>query len=166
MYLIEIAINSKFEELDYLPEYLIQKESITLTEAKNFISLIKEEKESALKKIKAAAIKKIESLKKWYKDRLAAIIKKYREPSTLKMWKDSLKKQYKAKLEKIMSDEATAGKNVWSRAGRLKSSVKAAYQTVPKSGKIGIATAGLAAAGAGGYSGYKAYKNRKAALAK
>jgi hypothetical protein len=158
MILMEVAYDSRNRDLDYLAEYLITKREITLTEAKELIVLIEKDEESTIKKIKDAANKKITSLKAWYKTKVAAAKAKY-TGSRLKMMLDTIKKQYMKNLEKIKTEMATANKNVWSRTGKMKSSVKAAYRTIPKKGKIGIAAAGLA--GLGSVGGYAAYKKSK-----
>ena len=159
MILMEIAYDSRNQDLDYLAEYLITKREITLTEAKELIVLIEDDEASAIQKVKQGAMAKIAKLKEWYNTKVAAAKAKY-AGSQLKMMLASIKGQYLRNLEKIKSEMAAANKNIWSRSGKMKSSVKAAYRTIPKSGKIGIAAAGLASIG--GYAAYKARKNKQA----
>ena len=53
--MIIMEIESKHSELDYLAEYLIESKGITLHEAKYLITLIEDEKQYLLKKIKVSA---------------------------------------------------------------------------------------------------------------
>lgn len=158
MILMEIAYDSRNQDLDYLAEYLITKREITLTEAKELIYLIEEDEATVLQKIKSGAMAKIAKLKEWYNGKVAAAKAKY-AGSQLKMILASIREQYLRNLEKIKTEMAVANKNVWSKTGKMKSSVKAAYRTVPKGGKIGIAAAGLASVG--GYALYKMNKNKQ-----
>jgi len=159
-----MEIESKHSELDYLAEYLIESKGITLQEAKDLITLIEDEKQSLIKKAKDSAKKKIEKLNAWLKDQIKKANAKY-TGSKLKKKLGRIRTDYRINLDKIKIDASRAGKNIKSRTGRMKSAVKAAYKTMPKTTKYGGAAVGTAAA-LGGLAAYSAKKKRKEALKK
>jgi len=167
MILMEVAYNSRNEDFDYLAEYLIEKPGLTLTEAKELIFLIEEDKESVLKKIKAGASKKLASLKAWYQKQAASLKAKF-TGTKLAQKLAELKKAYQNKLRIVKNEAESAGKKISGRAFRMKTAVKAAYRTLPKKGKVGLAIGAGAAGAAGvgaGLAAYRAKKKRQEAVA-
>lgn len=164
MILLEITYDQRNKDLDYLAEYIIESKGVTIKEAKELIRLIEDEKQTLVAKIKASAMKQIEKLKAWKDTAIAAARKKYKDSKVLKAAIDNIKKKYNKQLDLVKAQMQKAGKNIFSRSGRLKATVKAAVKTFPKTGKV---AGGVAAAGAitGGIAAYSANKKRKAALA-
>ena len=163
MLLTEVAHEARNKNLDYLEEYLIMTDSMTLTEAKGFLLLIEADEKTKLKKIKEKFEEKVDNLKKWFAKQMATIKAKY-SGSTLKKKIVSLKELFKRNLEKIKNAMRSAKDSIVSRSSKMKSSVKTAWKNLPKSGKIAAGVAGAGAAGAGGYAAYKARKKRQEAL--
>jgi hypothetical protein len=170
MILMEIAYDERNKDLDYLAEFLIERsDPLTLTEAQNLIYLIEEEKQSLWQKVKEGSTKKLDWLKSKFKKDAAAARKKYKDPSVLKQYLKTLKKNYLRNVDKVKAEMQKAGKDIFGKAGRMKASVRAAFRSAPKvanKGKVGLGIAAGAAAAAGGLAAYRASKKRKAALAK
>jgi len=161
MILMEVAY--KNEELEYLEEYLIRKPTLTITEARKLIFIIEEDKEAVIKQLKGKAKKNLDSLKAWFEGRVKYLKEKY-EGATLVKYLKKLKETYKNKrLAIINSLELKTGMAI-KRFDKMKTSVKVAWKTVPKKGKIGAAVAGGLAAGTG-LAAYAANKKRKESLA-
>lgn len=162
--MIIIEIESKHNELEYLAEYLIESKGITIQEAKDLITLIEDEKQSLINKVKESAKKKISSLKDWKSKQIAKAKAKYKG-SALKAELRAINAKYTRNLDKIKAEAQKKGKNIFSRTGRMKSAVKATIRTFPKTTKYGGAAVGTAAA-LGGLAAYSAKKKRKEALKK
>lgn len=162
MYLVEYAEAVRNKDLDYLPEYLIEKQGITLEEAKNLLEAAKDDKTQALKKLAAAFNKKMKAFYSKYSKKHDAIVKKYKkDPKKMKEMIKKLDKQYKETVANWNKSYALSKKNIGSRFGRMKGQIYTAYKMLPKGGKaaVGLGAAGIAAGA--GYAGYKAATKKK-----
>lgn len=159
--------NSRNEDLDYLAEYLIQKPKLTLTEAKELIQLIEDEKQTTWAKIKDASDKALKKLGEWKKS-ATDIARRNLSGKALKARLDKIADIYRVKKGYIEMDMKKGGSVAIGRAKRAKAAVRAAFytaNTMPKKGKIGVA-AGAGAGLAAGLVAYKGKQKRKEALAK
>lgn len=162
MYLVEYSEAFRNKDLDYLGEYLIEKQFLTLSEAKNLLEVAKADKS----KIKAAIEKKFDAI--WKKIEVdaaktkKAIEKRYKsDPKKLKAALKKLDAKIKYKGQNWTKAKKFALKNADTRFGKMKSQIVTAYRMLPKSGKVGLGiAAGTAAAGAG-YAGYRAATKKK-----
>lgn len=162
MLLLEITYSERNKDLDYLAEYLIENKGVTLKEAKELIRLVEEEKQGILKKVLENGKKKLAALNTWRADSIKKAKLKYTGSALDTKLKD-IEVSFRSKRWNIKHNMEVAGKNAGSRANRAKATIGAAYKTMPKKGKIGIAAAGGLAVG-GGIAAFSARKKRKAAL--
>lgn len=176
MLLTEMIIKEeKRYKLDYLTEYLVVTESISVKEAKQFLNI--------LEKMHQDVVGKAD---KWYKKALKALTDTYN--NRIKIARDSYKKAKAAgksegiinkimiKIDNLKQEFSMKKNNLVKRLQKMKANIgdkirgseklvkmKASLNKIPKKGKIGLAAGGLTA-GALSYAAYRAKRKRDAAL--
>ena len=177
-FLLKEVEGSEPKELDYLEEYLVVAETITIKEAKELLTLVEQMHQDVEKQVQGRLKKALSSLTKTYNEKIAAARKAVAAAKAegksagyikkLSVKADNLKQEFGIKKANIYQRFKNVSKELGNKASKSKNLIKLkALKMIPKTkgGKIGaaagVAAAGIAAAGLG-YGAYKMHKAKKA----
>jgi len=174
--LIEEDLKEKYSNLEFLDEYLILAEEITVKEGREIISVIEQMHQDTEKQIQGRFKKALDKLKNKYNTLIAKYNAKLKEArlyvaagkknsviKRLMVKISNLKQSFSIAKHDLIQRFKNISKKTAKRVSNSKTMVKmkALGKKIPKLGKAGKIAAGVTLAGGAGLGAYAAYKKRK-----